>query len=138
MGLYFRAYLGAFLAFCVMDALWLGLIATEFYFGALGDLLRVEPNWPAAVIFYLGYVAGIVYFAVLPISRSRGWSAATKRGALLGLMAYATYDMTNLATLQGWSLTVSLVDMAWGMVITGTAATAGFLASGRGGSEDPT
>ena len=131
MRIFARAYIGAFLAFCVMDFLWLGLIATDFYFGALGGLLREEPNWMAAVIFYLGYVAGVVYFAVLPISRQAGWWAAAKRGALLGLLAYATYDMTNLATLVGWSLSVSLVDMFWGMVITGTAAAAGFLASLR-------
>ncbi|MDE0810383.1 MAG: DUF2177 family protein [Alphaproteobacteria bacterium] len=131
MRIFVRAYIGAFLAFCVMDSLWLGLIATDFYFGALGGLLREEPNWMAAIIFYLGYVAGVVYFAVLPISRQGGWWAAAKRGALLGLLAYATYDMTNLATLVGWSLSVSLVDMFWGMVITGTAAAAGFLASLR-------
>ena len=131
MRIFVRAYIGAFLAFCVMDSLWLGLIATDFYFGALGGLLREEPNWMAAIIFYLGYVAGVVYFVVLPISRQGGWWAAAKRGALLGLLAYATYDMTNLATLVGWSLSVSLVDMFWGMVITGTAAAAGFLASLR-------
>ncbi|MDA0342317.1 MAG: DUF2177 family protein, partial [Proteobacteria bacterium] len=83
------------------------------------------------VVFYVGYVAGVVYFAVLPALREGSWRAAARRGALLGLLAYATYDMTNLATLVGWSLPVSLVDMAWGMVITGTAATAGYLASPR-------
>lgn len=133
-----RAYVGALLAFCVMDAIWLGVVATDFYFDALGDLLRVDPNWPAAALFYLGYIAGVVYFAVLPITPEGGWKAAAKRGALLGLLAYATYDMTNLATLVGWSLKVSLVDMVWGMVITGTAATAGFLASGRAADHDPT
>jgi uncharacterized membrane protein len=133
-----KAYIGALVAFCVMDAIWLGVIATDFYFGALGGLLREDPNWPAAAIFYLGYVAGVVYFAVLPTSLGAGWKAAAKRGALLGLLAYATYDMTNLATLVGWSLTVSLVDMAWGMVITGTAAVAGFMACARSRNTDPT
>ena len=133
-----KAYIGALVAFCLMDAAWLGVVATDFYFGALGDLLRVDPNWPAAVIFYLGYVAGVVYFAVLPASRAAGWKAAARRGALLGLLCYATYDMTNLATLAGWSLTVSIVDMVWGMVITGTAATVGFLASSRSRGDDPT
>ena len=124
-----RAYLGAFVAFCIMDAVWLGVVATDFYFDRLGGLLREEPNWPAAVIFYLGYIAGVVFFAVLPTAPDAGWGAAARRGALLGLLAYATYDMTNLATLAGWSLTVSVVDMIWGMVITGTAAAAGYLAS---------
>jgi uncharacterized membrane protein len=138
MSIAIKAYLGALAAFCLMDALWLGVFATDFYFGALGGLLREDPNWPAAAIFYLGYVAGVVYFAVLPTAPGAGWKAAARRGALLGLLAYATYDMTNLATLVGWSLEVSLVDMAWGMVITGTAATAGFLASPRARSDDPT
>lgn len=138
MAVFARAYVGVFLAFCLMDAVWLGLIATDFYFGALGGLLREEPNWPAALIFYLGYVAGVVYFAVLPITPDAGWRAAAKRGALLGLLAYATYDMTNLATLVGWSLTVSLVDMVWGMVITGTSAAVGYLASSRARVVDPT
>ena len=126
-----RAYIGAFAAFCVLDGIWLGTVATDFYFDQLGELLRQEPNWPAAVVFYVGYVAGVVYFAVLPSLNGGSWRAATRRGALLGLLAYATYDMTNLATLVGWSLPVSLVDMAWGMVITATAATAGYLASPR-------
>ncbi len=129
MVIWIKAYLGALVAFCIMDAIWLGVVATDFYFGALGGLLREEPNWPAAIVFYLGYVAGVVYFAVLATAPEAGWKAAAKRGALLGLLAYATYDMTNLATLLGWSLSVSIVDMIWGMVITGTAATAGFLAS---------
>jgi uncharacterized membrane protein len=138
MGVFARAYLGALVAFCLMDALWLGLIATEFYFGALGGLLRTDPNWPAAGVFYLGYVAGVVYFAVLPTTPQAGWKVAAKQGALLGLLAYATYDMTNLATLVGWSLKVSLVDMVWGMVITGTSAAAGFLASSGARTQDPT
>ncbi|MDG2284661.1 MAG: DUF2177 family protein [Alphaproteobacteria bacterium] len=133
-----KAYIGALVAFCVMDAVWLGVIASDFYFGALGGLLREDPNWLAAAVFYLGYIAGVVYFAVLPTSLEAGWMAAAKRGALLGLLAYATYDMTNLATLVGWSLTVSLVDMAWGMVITGAAATAGFMACARSRNTDPT
>jgi uncharacterized membrane protein len=129
MAVLIRAYLGALIAFCIMDAVWLGVVATDFYFSALGGLLREDPNWPAAIIFYLGYVAGVVYFAVLATEVSAGWKAAAKRGALLGLLTYATYDMTNLATLVGWSLSVSVVDMIWGMVITGTASAAGYLAS---------
>lgn len=129
MAPWMRAYLGALVAFCIMDAVWLGVIATDFYFDRLGGLLREDPDWAAAGVFYLGYIAGVVYFAVLATAPDAGWKAAAKRGALLGLLTYATYDMTNMATLVGWSLTVSVVDMIWGMVITGTAATAGYLAS---------
>ncbi|MBL6599544.1 MAG: DUF2177 family protein [Alphaproteobacteria bacterium] len=133
-----RAYLGAFVAFCIMDAVWLGVVATDFYFDRLGGLLREDPNWVAAGIFYLGYIAGVVYFAILPTTPDAGWLAAAKRGALLGLLAYATYDMTNMATLVGWSPVVSAVDMVWGMVITGTSAVAGYMASAGARAGNPT
>ncbi|MBM85778.1 MAG: hypothetical protein CMM47_07130 [Rhodospirillaceae bacterium] len=120
-----RAYFGALITFCVMDAVWLGAVATDFYYGELGDLLREDPNWLAAVVFYLGYIAGIVYFAIWPALHDGSTQTAARHGMLLGLLAYATYDMTNMATLEGWSLSISMVDMMWGMVITGTAATAG-------------
>lgn len=129
--IYIAAYLGAFITFCLMDGLWLGLVATDFYFGALGDLLREEPNWLMAFIFYFGYILGIVYFAIGPSLNSNSIRKVFKEGALLGLLAYATYDMTNMATLKGWSLSVSIVDILWGMLITGTSAATGYLAARR-------
>ena len=107
-----RAYFGALITFCVMDAIWLGAVATDFYFGELDELLREDPNWLAAVVFYLGYIAGIVYFAIRPALDRGSAKTAARDGALLGLLAYATYDMTNMATLKGWSLSVSMVDMS--------------------------
>jgi len=134
--IYIKAYVGALVAFCIMDGIWLGVIATDFYFGALGDLLRKDPNWIAAGVFYLGYIMGIVYFVIRPSLVSGNAGRAVRDGALLGLMAYATYDMTNMATLNGWSLTVTLVDMIWGMVITGASSFAGYFLASRSGSED--
>jgi uncharacterized membrane protein len=96
-------------------------VAADFYLGQLGGLLRQDPNWPVAVVSYVGYVAAVVYFAVLP----------ALNGELLEFLAYATYDMTNLAILVGWSLLVSLGDMAWGVVITEMATMAVYLASPR-------
>ena len=128
---YIGAYAGALITFCLMDSLWLGLIATDLYFGELRDLLREKPNWPIAFIFYFGYVLGIVYFAIRPSLASDSVRKVFKEGALLGLMAYATYDMTNMATLKGWSLSVSIVDIIWGMVITGTSATGGYFVAQR-------
>ena len=123
---YVKAYFGALFAFCVMDGLWLGFLATDFYFDSLGGLLLKEPNWSSAVIFYLGYIIGIVYFVIKPALFDGNHRTVLRDGALLGLLAYATYDMTNMATLTGWSLTVSMVDMVWGMVITGVSSLAGY------------
>ena len=123
---YVKAYFGALFAFCVMDGLWLGFLATDFYFDSLGGLLLKEPNWSSAVIFYLGYIIGIVYFVIKPALFDGNHRTVLRDGALLGLLAYATYDMTNMATLKGWSLTVSMVDMVWGMVITGVSSLAGY------------
>ena len=117
--------------FCIMDGLWLGVLATDFYFNSLEGMLLEEPNWPSAIVFYLGYIAGIVYFAIKPNLSNGSYKTVIRDGALLGLLAYATYDMTNMATLKGWSLAVSLVDMVWGMVITGTSSLAGFLIASR-------
>ena len=123
---YVKAYFGALFAFCAMDGLWLGFLATDFYFDSLGGLLLKEPNWSSAVIFYLGYIIGIVYFVIKPALFDGNHRTVLRDGALLGLLAYATYDMTNMATLKGWSLTVSMVDMVWGMVITGVSSLAGY------------
>ena len=122
-----KAYLGALLTFSIMDAIWLGSIATEFYFGQLGGLLRDEPNWFAAGIFYLWYIFGIVYFSIRPSLRSGTYKDVMKDGCLLGLLTYATYDMTNLATLNNWSVLVTIVDIIWGMVITSASALSGYL-----------
>ena len=97
----------------------------------LEGILLEQPNWPSAIVFYLGYIVGIVYFAIKPNLVNGNYKTVIRDGALLGLLAYATYDMTNMATLKGWSLTVSLVDMVWGMIITGTSSLAGFLIASR-------
>jgi uncharacterized membrane protein len=124
----FRGYLGALVVFLLLDGIWLGVVATDFYFSALGDLVRKPPNWIAAGVFYLAYIAGVVHFAVAPAG---SFASAGRNGALLGLLCYGTYDMTNLATLNGWPVEVAIVDIVWGGVITGSAAVGGFLASGR-------
>lgn len=119
------AYLATAAVFFGLDFLWLGKLATSFYKSQLGELMRERPNLGAAGIFYLLYVAGIVYFAVHPNLLSGSPGQAFLAGAILGLIAYGTYDMTNLSTLKNWPLTLSLVDMAWGTLLTGTAAAAG-------------
>ena len=95
----------------------------------IGALLADQINITAAVVFYLLYVAGIVIFAISPALESGSWRTALTMGALFGFFAYATYDMTNLATLRDWPVAVTAVDMAWGTFSTGLSATAGFLAA---------
>lgn len=128
---YVVAYLSTTVVFFGLDFLWLTRLAIGFYRRNIGDLMLASPNLAAAGVFYLIYIAGIVYFAVLPAVNASSITTAIINGALLGLLAYGTYDMTNLSTLKGWSISVSVVDMAWGVFLTATAATAGYLAVSR-------
>jgi uncharacterized membrane protein len=128
---YVIAYVSTAFVFFALDYAWLTRVAIGFYRQNIGDLLLATPNFAAAGVFYLFYVVGIVYFAVMPAVTANSVLTALLNGAILGLLAYGTYDMTNLATLKGWSLSVSLVDMAWGAVLTATAAVAGYYAVSR-------
>jgi len=123
------AYAGGLLLFLALDYLWLGHVARDFYAQQLGDLLRDPPQLGIATLFYLAYVAGIVFFAVQPALRGAGLWQAVLYGALLGLLAYGTYDITNLATIKGWPVAVSLADMAWGTFVSAITAGAGYLAA---------
>lgn len=128
---YVIAYISTAVVFFALDYLWLTRIAIGFYREHIGALLLASPNFAAAGIFYLFYVVGLVYFAVMPAISAGSLVTAVINGALLGLLAYGTYDMTNLATLKGWSLQVSIVDMAWGAFLSAAASAAGFLAVSR-------
>ena len=123
------AYLASALAFLVIDGIWLGVVAKGFYARELGTLLRDSPDLRIAAVFYLVYAAGIVLFAVLPGLQAQSWKIALGYGVALGFIAYGTYDMTNLATLRGWPVAMSIADMAWGSVLTGVTALAGYWAA---------
>ena len=120
-------YFATALVFFGLDFIWLTRIANNFYKSEIGALLLPQPNLAAAGVFYIFYIAGIVYFAVMPNLASENWAMALLSGALLGLLAYGTYDMTNYATLKGWTMNVVIVDMAWGMFLTGTSAALGLI-----------
>lgn len=120
------AYAGSAIAFFVLDFIWLGFVAIGFYRAEIGSLLLERPNFLAAGAFYLFYVMGIVGFAVLPALGAQSWIWAIVAGIALGLLAYGTYDLTNLATLRDWSWKVSAVDLVWGAFVTGAAALAGY------------
>lgn len=120
------AYLATAAVFFAMDFAWLSVAVSSIYKPRLAGMLLEQPNMPVAAGFYLLYVVGVLAFAVMPALAQGDWTRAAWGGALLGLVAYGTYDMSNLATLVGWSGVVSVIDMLWGTVLTGVAATAGY------------
>ena len=117
------SYLAALAVFCGLDLVWLGATGETIYRPAIGELLRSEFDAPAAVAFYLIYVFGLVFLSIRLAARL---TQATSRGAVYGFCAYATYDLTNQATLRHWPLTLSLVDMAWGTALSAVAAACGY------------
>jgi len=125
---YLVAYAAAAIVFLGLDALWLGRIAIGLYRREIGMLLLERPNLVIAGIFYLLFVVGIVVLAIAPALAGGGWLAALGLGAVLGLVAYGTYDITNLATLKHWSVPLTIVDIAWGTVLTALSAGAGYWA----------
>jgi uncharacterized membrane protein len=111
--------------FLVLDAIWLGLITRDLYRREIGELLLPKPNFGAAAIFYAIYIVGLVYFCVVPGVDEQRVMRGLMSGAAFGIVAYATYDLTNLATLKGWSTTLVLIDIAWGAVASAAASAAG-------------
>jgi uncharacterized membrane protein len=120
------AYLLTAVVFFAMDMLWLGVIAKNLYNKYLGDFLSDKVNWTAALIFYFLFIIGIFVFAILPAIEKNSLKHAILLGAFFGFITYATYDLTNLATLKNWPLTIVFIDMAWGAVLTGLVSLAGF------------
>lgn len=106
----------------VLDFLWLGFIAKKLYYGEMGKLLLEKPNMVPALLFYAIYVIGVVVFVITPALEKNSWQYALGMGALFGLVAYATYDLTNLATMKDFSAKVVVIDLLWGMFITAVVA----------------
>lgn len=111
------------LAMLIIDGVWLLLIAKNFYRSNLGHLLSDQPNLLAAAIFYVVFIIGITVFVVLPGIDAGEMLSVAIRGALFGLVTYATYDLTNQATLRDWPVIVTVVDLAWGSFLTATVST---------------
>ncbi len=124
---YLGAYVATLIVFAAIDAIWLTQVGPSLYKPIIGEILAPQPRMTPAVIFYLLFIAGIVYFAVAPALASGLWQDALVKGALFGLFAYATYDLTNQATLSVWSTKITLLDMAWGTFLSGVSATGGYL-----------
>jgi uncharacterized membrane protein len=123
---YLLAYLLTAIVFFSIDMVWLGFIAKDLYRKYLGGFLSDTVNWPAAIIFYCLFIIGIFIFAIIPAVEKNMVGQAVLLGALFGFFTYATYDLTNLATLKNWPLLIVVVDMAWGAILTAAVATAGF------------
>lgn len=125
--MFFKLYLLTLPVFFLTDMVWLGLIAKQFYAKHLGFLMKTDVNWAAAVLFYLLFIAGLVLFVLMPAREKDSWSYALGLGIIFGLMTYATYDLTNLATIKNWPLIVTVVDLIWGMTLAGFVSVVSFL-----------
>ena len=111
---YLKMYVIAFIIFLAIDAIWLGLVAPKFYKAQIGHLMAERPNFIAALVFYLLFIVGVVYFVVNPAIEAQSITKVLVAGAMFGFMTYATYDLTNLATLKEWPIVVTVVDLVWG------------------------
>lgn len=120
--MFIKLYLIAVSVFFVIDMVWLGFVAKNFYNEQIGFLMKTKVEWIPALIFYLLFVVGLVVFVISPAIENKIWTQALFFGALFGLITYATYDLTNLATLKDWPLTVTMVDLIWGMAISSSVS----------------
>lgn len=125
------AYVVTAVVFLILDSIWLGVISRSLYQREIGGLLLAKPNFVAAAIFYLLYIAGLVYFCVVPGVIETSAVRGLVNGVFFGVVAYATYDLTNLATLKDWSTTLVFVDIAWGAVASGIASAVAVLVTMR-------
>jgi uncharacterized membrane protein len=127
MLVYSVSYIAASGLFFIVDMVWLSIMASRFYRPTLGDMALSGVNVAPAIAFYILYPIGLVIFAILPGLRSGSMTTALLYGALFGFFTYATYDLTNQATLRNWTIQLTLVDIAWGSALAAAAAMAGYL-----------
>jgi uncharacterized membrane protein len=125
------AWITALVAFAGIDFVWLSRMGDAFYRPAMGDMVLSGFRPAPAIVFYLVYATGLTWIAVRPALAAGGWTAALGNGAALGLVAYATYDLTNQATLRHWTTALTVVDVAWGTLLSGVAAAIATLVAGR-------
>ena len=125
--MFITLYLIALPVFLAIDMVWLIFVAKNFYAQQIGFLMKTEINWSAAIIFYLLFVVGLVVFVIAPALEKNSWSHALIYGALFGLVAYATYDLTNLATMKNWPVLITIVDLAWGMTVAASVSIVTYL-----------
>jgi len=120
--MFLKLYFIALPVFFIIDLVWLTLVAKNFYAKQIGFLMTKNPNLFAALIFYLIFIAGLIFFVITPALDKKIWTQALLAGAFFGLVAYATYDLTNLATIKDWPLIITIVDLIWGMVLSASVS----------------
>lgn len=123
---YFYLYILTFLVFLAIDFIWLNFIAKNLYAQKIGHLLAEHPNLVPALIFYIIFVVGIIVFALVPGYESKSLLKVVLLGALFGCLTYSTYDLTNLATLKDWPLSVTIIDIIWGTGVSTVTAVASY------------
>ncbi len=124
--MFIKLFLITLPVFLGIDAVWLTLIAKDFYAKHLGYLMAKNPNFVAALIFYLIFISGLIVFVITPALEKKMWTQALFAGALFGLVSYATYDLTNLATVKDWPILVTVVDLVWGMVLSASVSVVSY------------
>jgi uncharacterized membrane protein len=129
--MFVKLYLIALPVFFAIDMVWLVLVARNFYQKHIGFLMKPDVGWVAAGIFYLLFIAGLVTFVITPAIEKHSWVHAVVFGAFFGLITYATYDLTNLATLKDWPVLVTVVDLIWGMVLSASVSVVTYLIAVR-------
>lgn len=120
--MFIKLYFIALPVFLVIDMIWLGLVAKGFYAKQIGFLMKTNINWTAAIVFYLLFIVGLVLFVINPAFDKNSWKQALLLGALFGLITYATYDLTNLATIKNWPTLVTFVDLLWGTILAASVS----------------
>jgi uncharacterized membrane protein len=129
--MFIKLFLIALPVFFVIDMVWLVLVAKKFYQEHIGFLMRPDINWFAAIFFYILFIAGLVIFVISPAVEKHSWVHALLFGAFFGLITYATYDLTNLATLKDWPLLVTVVDLIWGTVLASSISLITYLIANK-------
>lgn len=134
--MYLKTYVVTIIVFFLIDIIWLGFISKNLYQEKLEHLMKADVNWVAAGLFYLLFIAGLIFFVINPALAKDSWKYALLAGGFFGMIAYATYDMTNLATLKDWPIQVTILDIIWGTVLCGvTSMITFFVISYFGGAE---
>lgn len=123
---YLLSYIAALVLFILIDLVWIKMIMRPIFERSIGSIMLPDPHMGAALAFFVLYQAGLLYFAVIPAAEAGSWTIAALHGGLLGIIAYGTYETTNLATLKGWTLKMAIVDVGWGASLSAIIATVGF------------
>jgi len=129
--MFIKLYLITLPVFFIIDMIWLVLIAKNFYAKHIGFLMKTNINWTAAIIFYLIFIVGLIIFVIMPALEKNSWMTALLLGALFGFISYATYDLTNLATIKDWPLLVTIIDLIWGTVLAASVSVVSYFIASK-------